>query len=131
MIDKTGWQPGDIEPGKVCLEPAGVNGGQDYAFSLLQGGINLVSSGYSGISYQLGEAFTVQNEDKAKGSRKLQIYFSQEPQLTLVIHFGKNRREILIGNLDAKGEDHPSEITDGCAHEKDNRNGEKIDKKNN
>lgn len=67
---------GNVEPGKVGFKPTGVNSGKNYPLAILQGAINLISSGYPGISHQRGEAFSVENEDQTKGSGKLQIHFS-------------------------------------------------------
>jgi len=108
-----------------------MNRRKNHPFPTLQRAIKLLSPRYPGIFDESGQAVPVQYENQAKGSGKLQIYFSEEMQFLRMAKVRKNRREIIISDFDAEGENHPCQIADYRAKSKNCRDREEIYKKNN
>lgn len=129
LVDEAGGQTGFIEPGEICLKPAGVNCRQYDAFAFCQRRVDFISAGDLGVFNERYQFFSVQDKDEAKCSCKLLINVSQEPQLGTMIHLWENGGQVFIGDPDPEGKYHPGDIPQRTAEIENCVDGEEIDKK--
>jgi hypothetical protein len=129
LVDKTCRQSGHIEPGKVCFKPTGMDCRENHSFTLAKRLFELVSPGDAGVLYQFFEAFSMENKDQAEGPGELQVDSAQQAYFRGMIHLGKNRGKIFVGNLYTKRKHNPGKVADGGTKKENDRNRQEIDEK--